>query len=85
MIRASSNSSNPFQSISLFLTWHNFEDPFSPTPDRFTYPFVLKACSKLKQKRFGQKPHANTALLLHILDDPLSPVLEKKNKLCKPN
>ncbi|KAI3509921.1 hypothetical protein L1887_25446 [Cichorium endivia] len=57
MIRASSNSSDPFQSISLFVTWHNFEDPFSPTPDRFTYPFVLKACLKLKQKRFGKQLH----------------------------
>ncbi|KAI3753316.1 hypothetical protein L2E82_25366 [Cichorium intybus] len=57
MIRAYSDSSDPFQSISLFLTWHNSEDPFSPTPDRFTYPFVLKACSKLKQKRFGKQLH----------------------------
>ncbi|KAL4555608.1 hypothetical protein LXL04_038232 [Taraxacum kok-saghyz] len=57
MIRAYSDSSDPFQSISLFLAWHNSEDPFSPTPDRFTYPFVLKACSKLKQKRFGKQLH----------------------------
>ncbi|KAL7591252.1 hypothetical protein Lser_V15G34631 [Lactuca serriola] len=57
MIRAYSDSSDPFQSISLFLTWHNSQDPFSPTPDRFTYPFVLKACSKLKQKRFGKQLH----------------------------
>lgn len=57
MIRAYSDSSDPIQSISLFLTLHNCEDPLSPTPDSFTYPFVLKACSKLKQKRFGQQLH----------------------------
>ncbi|XP_071736925.1 pentatricopeptide repeat-containing protein At4g21065-like [Rutidosis leptorrhynchoides] len=59
MIRAYSDSPDPFQSISLFLTWHNnyIDDPFSPLPDRFTYPFVFKACSKLKLKRFGRQLH----------------------------
>ncbi|KAL8192256.1 hypothetical protein R6Q57_027923 [Mikania cordata] len=57
MIRAYSDSLDPFQSISFFLSWHNCQDPYSPSPDRFTYPFVLKACSKLKQKRFGKQVH----------------------------
>lgn len=57
IIRAYSDSPDPFQSISFFLNWHNLQDPFSPSPDRFTYPFVLKACSKLKHKRFGKQVH----------------------------
>ncbi|KAI3808505.1 hypothetical protein L1987_24456 [Smallanthus sonchifolius] len=55
MIRAYSDSPespDPFQSISFFISWHICEDPYSPSLDMFTYPFVLKACSKLKQKRF---------------------------------
>ncbi|KAM0071973.1 putative tetratricopeptide-like helical domain superfamily, DYW domain-containing protein [Helianthus debilis subsp. tardiflorus] len=57
MIRAYSDSPDPFHSISFFLHWHTSQDPVFPSPDRFTYPFVLKACSKLKQKRFGKQLH----------------------------
>ncbi|KVI10695.1 Pentatricopeptide repeat-containing protein [Cynara cardunculus var. scolymus] len=39
MIRAYSDSPDPIQSISLFLTLHNCEDPLSPTPD------ILRACA----------------------------------------
>lgn len=57
MIRAYSDSPDPFQSISIFLALLSSDDPLSPKPDRFTYPFVLKAGSKLKLKRFGKQVH----------------------------
>ncbi|MFS7997209.1 hypothetical protein Hanom_Chr12g01138971 [Helianthus anomalus] len=57
MIRAYIDSPDPFHSIPVFLHWHNFQDPFSPSRDQFTYLFVLKAFSKLKQKSFGKHLH----------------------------
>ncbi|CAN4120436.1 unnamed protein product [Withania somnifera] len=55
MIRAYSDSPDPNKSIILFLNMHNSKT--GPRPDKFTYPFVLKACSKLRDGRMGKKVH----------------------------
>lgn len=58
MIRAYSDSPDPFQSLSLFLAMHLQDANFAaPRPDKFTYPFVFKACSKLKDARMGKQVH----------------------------
>jgi pentatricopeptide repeat protein len=62
IIRAYSHSSNPthhFQALSLFLfmlqpTTHHHH---VPTPDNFTYPFVLKCCARLKLTQQGKQLH----------------------------
>ncbi|KAK3008154.1 hypothetical protein RJ639_015133 [Escallonia herrerae] len=57
MIRAYSDSRDPTQSISLFLTMHHQQHVDTPRPDKFTYPFVLKACSKLRLTHLGKMLH----------------------------
>ncbi|KAM7482630.1 hypothetical protein LguiB_007213 [Lonicera macranthoides] len=57
MIRAYSDCPDPEQAISLFLAMHHQLGHYTPLPDKFTYPFVLKACSKLRQTRFGKQVH----------------------------
>ncbi|XP_074275431.1 pentatricopeptide repeat-containing protein At4g21065-like [Silene latifolia] len=58
MVRSYCDSSDPFQSISLFLAMH-LQEPHRtvPKPDNFTYPFVLKACGKLKDAQIGKQVH----------------------------
>ncbi|KAM0029589.1 hypothetical protein Hdeb2414_s0018g00527821 [Helianthus debilis subsp. tardiflorus] len=70
MIRAYFDSPDPFHSISVFLHWHNSQDPFSPSRDQFTYPFVLKAFSKLKQKSFGKHLHEMVYKSRFEFDEP---------------
>ncbi|KAK2966017.1 hypothetical protein RJ640_017095 [Escallonia rubra] len=57
MIRAYSDSRDPTQSISLFLSMHHQQRVDTPRPDKFTYPFVLKACSKLRLTHLGKMLH----------------------------
>ncbi|OIT08362.1 PREDICTED: pentatricopeptide repeat-containing protein At4g21065-like [Nicotiana attenuata] len=57
MIRAYSDSPDPNRSLSLFLSMHCREEPVVPGPDKFTYPFVLKACSKLRHAQLGKQIH----------------------------
>nr|XP_016476725.1 PREDICTED: pentatricopeptide repeat-containing protein At4g21065-like [Nicotiana tabacum] len=57
MIRAYSDSPDPTRSISLFLAMHCREETVIPGPDKFTYPFVLKACSKLRYAQLGKQIH----------------------------
>ncbi|XP_009588497.1 pentatricopeptide repeat-containing protein At5g66520-like [Nicotiana tabacum] len=57
MIRAYSDSPDPTRSLSLFLSMHCREEPIVPGPDKFTYPFVLKACSKLRYAQLGKQIH----------------------------
>nr|XP_043610144.1 pentatricopeptide repeat-containing protein At4g21065-like [Erigeron canadensis]XP_043610145.1 pentatricopeptide repeat-containing protein At4g21065-like [Erigeron canadensis] len=57
LIRAYSDSPDPFHSIDFFVNWLMSDDPFGPNPDRFTFPFVLKSCAKLKLKRLGKQVH----------------------------
>ncbi|CAO2813420.1 unnamed protein product [Amaranthus hypochondriacus] len=58
MVRAYSESSDPFESISLFVAMQ-MEQPsvIAPRPDKFTYPFVVKACSRLKDTNLGKQVH----------------------------
>lgn len=62
IIRAYSHTSNPthhFQALSLFLFM--LQPPnnnhYVPTPDNFTYPFVLKCCARLKLTQQGKQLH----------------------------
>ncbi|XP_027112220.1 pentatricopeptide repeat-containing protein At4g21065-like [Coffea arabica] len=57
MIRAYSDLTHPAQAISLFLAMQNPPSPSTPRPDKFTFPFVLKACSKLCQIPLGEQLH----------------------------
>ncbi|KAK7351874.1 hypothetical protein VNO77_11619 [Canavalia gladiata] len=59
LIRAYSQTSNPnhqFHALSLFLSMlqqNNF-----PSPDNFTFPFLLKCCARLKLSPQGKQLHA---------------------------
>ncbi|KAK4369503.1 hypothetical protein RND71_013295 [Anisodus tanguticus] len=59
MIRAYSDSPDPTRSITLFLDMHcrEEEERVVPDPDKFTYPFVLKACAKLRHTQLGKQIH----------------------------
>ncbi|KAG5577944.1 hypothetical protein H5410_058078 [Solanum commersonii] len=61
MIRAYSDSPDPARSITLFLSMHCRREEqhgvVVPGPDKFTYPFVLKACSKLRNTQMGKQIH----------------------------
>ncbi|PHT35270.1 hypothetical protein CQW23_27070 [Capsicum baccatum] len=58
MIRAYSDSPDPTRSIRLFLTMHEEPGVVVPRPDKYTYPFVLKACGRLRDVRVGEQVHA---------------------------
>ncbi|GMY13720.1 pentatricopeptide repeat-containing protein At5g15300-like [Fagus crenata] len=49
MIRGSAQSSNPLNAISLYTQMENRD----VKPDNFTFPFVLKACTKLSWVKMG--------------------------------
>ncbi|VFR02894.1 unnamed protein product [Cuscuta campestris] len=51
MIRAYADSPDPTRALTLFLT------SSAARPDHFTYPFLLKACSKTRHTRFGKQVH----------------------------
>ncbi|KAK4271975.1 hypothetical protein QN277_020588 [Acacia crassicarpa] len=53
MIRASAQSSNPVKAIALYAQMDNR----SIKPDNFTFPFVLKACTKLFWAKTGTAVH----------------------------
>ncbi|XP_021827919.1 pentatricopeptide repeat-containing protein At4g21065-like [Prunus avium] len=57
MIRAYSQSSDPIQALLLFLPM--LEDPahHTPRPDKFTYPFLLKSCARLRLTHEGKQLH----------------------------
>nr|GMD71313.1 pentatricopeptide repeat-containing protein At4g21065-like [Ipomoea batatas] len=59
MIRAYSDSPDPTHAFTIFLYMQNPDDASVavPRPDHFTYPFVLKACSKSGHARFGKQIH----------------------------
>ncbi|OVA01458.1 Pentatricopeptide repeat [Macleaya cordata] len=52
IIRAYSNSSSPSESLTLFSQMHRI----GISPDHFTFPFLLKSCSRLR--RGGQQLHS---------------------------
>ncbi|PQM35718.1 pentatricopeptide repeat-containing protein [Prunus yedoensis var. nudiflora] len=57
MIRAYSQSSDPIQALRLFLPM--LEDPghHTPRPNKFTYPFLLKSCARLRLTHEGKQLH----------------------------
>ncbi|KAI5669129.1 hypothetical protein M9H77_18982 [Catharanthus roseus] len=57
MIRAYSDSHDPMQALHFFLKMLDRPIPNTPRPDKFTFPFVLKSCSKLRRTRFGSQLH----------------------------
>lgn len=58
MVRAYCESADPYQSIFLFLAMHMEQPPgVAPKPDKFTYPFVVKACGKLRDTQLGKQVH----------------------------
>lgn len=58
MIRAYCETSNPNHSISLFLAMHMNQNPgITPKPDKFTYPFVVKVCGRLRDTQLGKQAH----------------------------
>ncbi|KAL3515139.1 hypothetical protein ACH5RR_022041 [Cinchona calisaya] len=63
MIRAYSDLTYPTQAISLFLAMQNIPSPTTPRPDKFTFPFVLKACSKLRRTHLGKQLHGQVLKL----------------------
>ncbi|XP_059314815.1 pentatricopeptide repeat-containing protein At4g21065-like [Lycium ferocissimum] len=68
LIRAYSDSPDPTRSITLFLTMHCKDDPVVPRPDKFTYPFVLKGCCKLRDVKLGKTMHGLILKSGFILD-----------------
>lgn len=58
MVRAYCETPDPHQSIFLFLAMH-MEQPHgvAPKPDKFTYPFVAKACGRLRDTQLGKQFH----------------------------
>ncbi|KAA8546002.1 hypothetical protein F0562_020547 [Nyssa sinensis] len=56
MIRAYSDSPDPTEALTLFLSMHQ-QDHNIPRPEKFTYPFVLKACTKLRHTHLGEQLH----------------------------
>ncbi|XP_054801122.1 pentatricopeptide repeat-containing protein At5g15300 [Prosopis cineraria] len=53
MIRASAQSSNPLKAVALYAQMDNQ----GRKPDNFTFPFVLKACTKLSWVKTGNAVH----------------------------
>lgn len=53
MIRGSAQSSNPFNAVSLYTQMKKKDTQ----PDNYTYPFVLKACTKLYWIKMGNQIH----------------------------
>ncbi|KAF6148192.1 hypothetical protein GIB67_011967 [Kingdonia uniflora] len=53
MIRGSSHSSDPLKAISLYIKM----DRTVVRPDNFTFPFILKACTKLSWLKMGKEIH----------------------------
>ncbi|XP_043690533.1 pentatricopeptide repeat-containing protein At4g21065-like [Telopea speciosissima] len=56
MIRGYAKSPEPDQALHLFLAMQLQED--APNPDNFTFPFVLKSCTRLHRTREGRQLHA---------------------------
>ncbi|KAM1151766.1 hypothetical protein FF1_034471 [Malus domestica] len=57
MIRAYSQSSDPIQALHLFLPMVAKPTRHAPRPDKFTYPFLLKSCARLRLTREGKQLH----------------------------
>ncbi|XP_057966183.1 pentatricopeptide repeat-containing protein At4g21065-like [Malania oleifera] len=60
MIRAYSQSPDPTRALHFFLFMHRQQlrpSGPAPRPDKFTYPFVLKACSRSRRTRLGRQVH----------------------------
>ncbi|KAF3435738.1 hypothetical protein FNV43_RR22830 [Rhamnella rubrinervis] len=57
MIRAYSQSPDPTQAISFFLSMLQHTTNLAPIPDNFTYPFLLKSCARLRLTHFGKHLH----------------------------
>ncbi|KAJ7978332.1 Pentatricopeptide repeat-containing protein family [Quillaja saponaria] len=71
MLRAysqSSDSSSPIHALSLFLSMVQEPTDNSPRPDKFTYPFVLKSCARLKLTHQGKQLHGSIVKLGFGLD-----------------
>ncbi|KAK9706840.1 hypothetical protein RND81_07G155500 [Saponaria officinalis] len=65
MIRAYANSSNPENALSIF----NRMLDSTVVPDKYTYPFVVKACSAFGGFKEGQQVHAHVVKREVIRDD----------------
>ncbi|KAJ1419659.1 Tetratricopeptide-like helical domain superfamily [Sesbania bispinosa] len=59
MIRGSSQSPDPVRAVSLYALMHHR----SVKPDNFTFPFVLKACTKLFWVKTGSAVHSRVLRL----------------------
>lgn len=59
MIRGSSQSPDPVRAVSLYAQMHHR----SVKPDNFTFPFVLKACTKLFWVKTGSAVHGRVVRL----------------------
>ncbi|KAK9667330.1 hypothetical protein RND81_14G248700 [Saponaria officinalis] len=59
MIRAYSNTSDPSESLRMFLAMHIQTDSgrIVPKPDNYTFPFVLRACGKMGDTQMGKRVH----------------------------
>ncbi|KAK9286879.1 hypothetical protein L1049_015285 [Liquidambar formosana] len=59
MIRAYSQSPDPTQALALFLSMcqQHHQCPNAPRPDKFTYPFLLKSCTRTKRTQVGKQLH----------------------------
>ncbi|XP_042477792.1 pentatricopeptide repeat-containing protein At4g21065-like [Macadamia integrifolia] len=56
MIRGYAKSPEPDQALLLFLAMQLQED--APNPDNYTFPFLLKSCTRLHRTREGRQLHA---------------------------
>ncbi|KAL2925587.1 hypothetical protein RDABS01_011799 [Bienertia sinuspersici] len=65
MIRAYANSSTPQNSLFIFTQMLGS----SVAPDKYTYPFVIKACSALNGLNEGQQVHAHVVKRKDMRDD----------------
>ncbi|EPS69071.1 hypothetical protein M569_05691, partial [Genlisea aurea] len=65
LVRAYASASRPLHSLSLFIRLlHHSPDP----PDKFTYPFAIKACADLSDLRLGRGIHGMAVKGNHASD-----------------
>ncbi|KAK9286696.1 hypothetical protein L1049_015099 [Liquidambar formosana] len=64
LIRGFSRSPEPEKA----LFWYTSLTRRGLSPDRFTLPFLLKACSKLLDVRYGQQVHCHIVKMGHLID-----------------
>ncbi|GMN55715.1 hypothetical protein TIFTF001_024840 [Ficus carica] len=57
ILRAYSQSPDPVKALHLFLSMVRDSTRFSFRPDKFTYPFLLKSCARLRLTHEGKQLH----------------------------